>query len=262
MNKSPYEVHTDLDNDSLIKIGKINGVGLSDVVKLAEDIDVNAITSKDQLQNLISETVRAAVVDDIAAETVMEVGDCTKDKQKLIEASIELYDTCNGRHGDIAPIVHEIIDINMDRSRLNAFIEKDKLNPKSDTKGKTRKMMFHGTGSIATTFISKFGFRDIPSGFGIKVAGKMLGNGIYLAEHCDKSLSYIGDGGYTKAPKMGYLFEVEVCFGEYDVDYMDGRGRNLLAPEWCIKNFTDQIVVTRIYKLESAPTRKYKSYVE
>lgn len=262
---SQFDLHsTEISDFGLANVAKINGIGINSIHKNLDQ----KYNNKEEFLNYLNQKLREDFKNDIESSEAMPITDIKipedgeGEENFLIEESIELYKTSNGKHGDVAPLVNKVYNINMDRSKLDAFIEKDKLNPKSESKGKTRRMMFHGTGSIAVAFISKFGFREIPQGIGIQTAGKMLGAGIYLAENVDKSLSYIGDSGFKKSYKSGYLFEVEVCFGEYNVDFVDDRGHdNLRSPEWCIRDFASQIVVHKIYHLNSVPISYYKSQV-
>lgn len=251
----------DVDDEFLVKVAKINGIG---IINLHKDLDIAHDTKESFLANL-NQKIRndfKADVDNFEAMPVDDIATPEDGSEFLIDESIKLYNTSNGNHGNVAPLVTKVYNVTMDRSKLDAFIEKDKLNPKSESKGKIKTFMFHGTGSIATAFITKFGFREIPEGIGLNTTGKMLGAGIYLAENVDKSLSYIGDGGFNKSYKEGYILEVDVCLGEYGLDFVDGRKNSaLLSPEWCIRNFEDQIVVNKVYQLRSVNIDYYKAIV-
>lgn len=248
----------ELDEDSLVKVAMLNGIGLETL----SNVDYDKYENKEQFFNDLTNIFNISIKDDINESNVMPINNTITDFEQIKPINQELYKTANGLHGNVAPIIEKVYIINMDRTRFEDFVERDKENPRSDSKGQIRTMMFHGTGSVAMSFISKFGFREIPDGLGLATSGKMLGAGIYLAENIDKSLSYIGDGGFKKSYKEGYILVCDVCLGEYEVDYLDARDRTyLISPEWCIKNYKDQLVVKEIYKLRSTSLTEYNSIV-
>jgi hypothetical protein len=116
---------------------------------------------------------------------------------------------------------------------------------------------FHGTGSIAASFITRYGFAVIKSrDSAIKISGKMLGDGIYMANNIDKALQYVGDSGFTrKKGTKGYIFEMRVALGKPNVDYAaDGvkgfYAHNVVSPEWVVFKPNDQIEIYKIYFVE------------
>lgn len=261
LNSTQVDILTDIPSDpTLSSIGKINGIGFKHA---RENANYNLdLTGEELKQNIMSE-FNKAVVEDFENSDVMPITEAIDTRIELVEASKHLDQFTTGKHGDMRPKVNKVYNINMDSTAFKAFIEKDKLNPRSESKGKVETFMIHGTGSIAAAFISKFGFRDIPEGVGIATTGKMLGPGIYLAKDVDKSLSYIGDAGYSKGKgSEGYMFECQVCLGEYGVDFKDGRGHKLVSPEWVAKKFQEQILVTKLYKLEIMSSRDFDKFIE
>lgn len=260
IDSTPFDLLVDVVNDeTLSKLAKINSIGLQSF----HEVDLSKYETKEDfnadIENVLSKTIEL----DIQNTQVMPIESITDDKEFMLQDNIELYNTSNGLHGNVAPIITKVYTVNMDRTKFDEFVEADKLNPRSESKGEIRTMMIHGTGSVATAFISKFGFREIPQGMGLYTTGKMLGPGIYLAENVDKSLSYIGDSGFMKAYKEGYIYLVDTCLGEYGVNFLDGRNHsNLVSPEWCVKDFEKQIVVKKIYKVQSVSLQDYKKHIE
>lgn len=102
-------------------------------------------------------------------------------------------------------------------------------------------MFYHGTGSMATSLILGHSgeFKLVKA----KV-GRMLGDGIYLADKSSKSAQYIGDAGYSRSGIQGSLMVVEASLGDtlsartskgYDHDSVfAGKQHGLLNSEWCV----------------------------
>ena len=256
IENSGFEMQSNIpNNDVLLKIAKVNGIGLSGF----KTIDLDDYDSKEAFEADYSNVLTQSFINDLTNSDAMPIDEAIVDEKSLHEESLKLHNTSNGRHGDVAPIIKKKFKINMDRSKLEAFVERDALNPNSTSKGNVETYMFHGTGSIATAFITKFGFRELPQNLGLFVTGKMLGEGIYLAKNIDKSLSYIGDDGFNKQYRKGYVFVADVCLGEKNVDYRDDEG-GTLSQEWCIKNFEHQLVITDIYEVESTSRYDFRQY--
>ena len=102
-------------------------------------------------------------------------------------------------------------------------------------------LFYHGTGSMATSLILGHSgeFKLVKA----KV-GRMLGDGIYLADKSSKSAQYIGDEGYSRSGIKGSLMVVEASLGntlsartsggkQYDSVYA-GKNHGLLNSEWCV----------------------------
>ena len=102
-------------------------------------------------------------------------------------------------------------------------------------------IFYHGTGSMATSLILGHSgeFKLVKA----KV-GRMLGDGIYLADKSSKSAQYIGDAGYAHHGIQGSLMVVEASLGntldartsggnKYDSVYA-GKEHKLLNSEWCV----------------------------
>lgn len=77
--------------------------------------------------------------------------------------------------------------------------------------------------------------------------GRMLGDGIYLADKASKSAQYISDGGFTHHGAQGSLMVVEASLGGVvngvkckndpgDTVYAGPKTDSLLNNEWCIRD--------------------------
>lgn len=114
---------------------------------------------------------------------------------------------------------------------------------------------YHGTGSVATSMIlgheGQFKVRTAK-------AGRMIGNGIYLADMASKSAQYIGDFGYKESNVTGSLMVCEASLGKCfwndgsDSDNILDNSKRLLGTkfdssglgnkgflndaEWCVHN--------------------------
>lgn len=102
-------------------------------------------------------------------------------------------------------------------------------------------LFYHGTGAMATSLIlgHSGAFKVVKA----KV-GRMLGNGIYLADKSSKSAQYISDAGYSRSGIQGSLMVVEAVTGDtlsqrtsqgYNHDTVfAGTQHGLLNSEWCV----------------------------
>jgi len=102
-------------------------------------------------------------------------------------------------------------------------------------------LYYHGTGAMATSLIlgHSGAFKVVKA----KV-GRMLGDGIYLADKSSKSAQYISDAGYSRSGIKGSLMVVEAVTGDtlsqrtsrgYDHDTVfAGTQHGLLNSEWCV----------------------------
>lgn len=113
------------------------------------------------------------------------------------------------------------------------------------TKNQTSDLFYHGTGAMATSLIlgHSGGFK-----VGKAKVGRMLGDGIYLADKSSKSAQYISDSGYSRAGIHGSLMVVEASLGSvtgrndrrnwdgYDTVFAGTSNDHVLNNEWCVHN--------------------------
>lgn len=115
---------------------------------------------------------------------------------------------------------------------------------------------YHGTGSMATSLILGHSgeFKIVKA----KV-GRMLGDGIYLADKSSKSAQYIGDAGYSRSGISGSLMVVEASLGDtlhrrtsqgYSHDTVfAGKTDGLLNNEWCVHD-THAVIPRYLVQME------------
>lgn len=115
---------------------------------------------------------------------------------------------------------------------------------------------YHGTGSMATSLILGHSgeFKIVKA----KV-GRMLGDGIYLADKSSKSAQYISDAGYSRSGISGSLMVVEASLGntlhtrtylnnKYDTIFA-GKTDGLLNNEWCVHD-THAVIPRYLVQME------------
>lgn len=169
----------------------------------------------------------------------LAVSDEMTDKASLDRRTAE-FDVFNKyRHGQIG--------VKFLRSFKVSIPIQEEQTAKWDEQHPTSMIMdpvFHGTGSIAASFILRYGFAVISSNDS-SVVGRMLGDGVYFSNVLDKCGQYISDGGYSRGVgNKGYLFQMRASLGQRGPDYQAGGG-NLVSPEWCVFHPNKQL---RIYK--------------
>jgi len=172
------------------------------------------------------------------------------DEAELLERSIKLDKHNKYRHGDIAiKVVKEF--------KVDVPIQAE-LTAKWDEVHKDDEVMipvFHGTGSVAASFILRFGFAVIiEGGGGVAIAGKMLGNGIYFSNVIDKAAQYASDSSFSRGKgNKGYIFEMRANLGKKGKDYncagVDGTD-GIRSPEWCVFNPNGQLRIYKAYEIE------------
>ena len=129
-------------------------------------------------------------------------------------------------------------------------------NVKSGGKDCSSDFFYHGTGSMATSLILGHSgeFKIVKA----KV-GRMLGDGIYLADKSSKSAQYIGDAGYSRSGISGSLMVVEASLGNtlhrrtssgYNYDSVfAGKTDGLLNNEWCVHD-THAVIPRYLVQME------------
>jgi len=176
-------------------------------------------------------------------------------QEMLDQATLDLFSKCNGRHGNSAPWVLDIFEIDLMNEEL-----KEWMAEKAATK---MAPLYHGTGSIAANMILRFGFKIMQSSVGgVAVTGKMLGKGVYTSPVIDKALQYIGDSGFSRRHNLiGYILEMDAYVGTEGVDYSAaGTGTDSIrSEEYCIKNPRKQLHLKRAYRTMLVETEKVKT---
>jgi len=104
-------------------------------------------------------------------------------------------------------------------------------------------LFYHGTGSVATSLIlGHSGEFKV----GAAKVGRMLGDGIYLADTSSKSAQYISDAGFSRHGSTGSLMVCEASLGntaryqsrsQWDSNDSVFAGTDCVAnDEWCVHN--------------------------
>lgn len=171
----------------------------------------------------------------------------TEDKldEKALKRRTAEYDAFNKyRHGNIG--------VKFLRSFHVAIPSQIAANKVWDDAHPTAERMdpvFHGTGSVAATFVLRYGFAVI-SATDASVVGRMLGNGIYFSNVLDKCGQYVSDGGYSRGKgTKGYIFQMKANLGAYGTDYKS-QGQGLVSPEWCVFHPNDQLNIYKAHFVE------------
>lgn len=175
-----------------------------------------------------------------------------KSKLDMLQKTVE-YDAFNRyKHGEIGVEFVDEFDVDLPGNR-DAYEQFLRDHPNTEFV----KPAFHGTGSIAASFILRYGFTVVPSG-AAGVVGRMLGDGIYFTDVLDKASQYVSDAGFSRGVgQEGYLFEMVAALGEKGVDYQSaGLGPDstyhyqTVSPEWAVINPHSQLWVKKVYKIK------------
>lgn len=148
------------------------------------------------------------------------------------------------RHGSIGVKFLKSFNVDLPIQR-----EKNEIWDKAHDKDQVMDPVFHGTGSVAASFILRYGFAVVSS-TDSSVVGRMLGDGIYFSNVLDKCGQYVSDGGYSRGKgNKGYLFQMRANLGKRGTDYQAGGG-NLVSPEWCVFHPNDQLKIYKAHFIE------------
>lgn len=183
----------------------------------------------------------------------------------------------SGRHTNNVPLVLESYEVNKpgNKERVEAF--------RQSVGGEYARNFYHSCGTLAASFILRYGFKNVADPK--LVVGKMLGDGLYVAKHVDKTIQYATNRNkYTNVGDVGYMIVFDVVFGkvsndpndipkrEYDTIMAPGVGTlsDIRTPEWCLRRAEDQAVyvaahkvrVTHISELEKMAAENNVPWVE
>lgn len=165
--------------------------------------------------------------------------------EKALDRRTAEYDVFNKyRHGNIG--VKFLRSFNV---AIPSQIEANKIWDEAHADAERMDPVFHGTGSVAATFVLRYGFAVI-SASDASVVGRMLGNGIYFSNVLDKCGQYVSDAGYSRGiGKKGYVLQMKANLGTKDVDYKTQSG-GLVSPEWCVFHPNDQLNIYKAHFVE------------
>lgn len=189
------------------------------------------------------------------------IGELHAEDENLSQAELERrsveYDAFNAyRHGNVSVLFEKsfsltvpVMEEGMKRFEAEVRERGDEPNFMSP--------MFHGTSSLAASFICRNGFRIIEESSAIQITGKAIGNGVYVTNVLDKASAYVSDDGFdqTTGLRGGYLLEMDCLLGrrgsEWDATGLAGEinTTGYLSPEWVLFRPNEQLRITKAHQV-------------
>ena len=196
------------------------------------------------------------------------IGELHAEDENLSQAELERrsveYDVFNAyRHGNVSVLFEKsftltvpVMEEGMKRFEAEVRARGDDPNFMSP--------MFHGTSSLAASFICRNGFRIIEESSAIQITGKAIGNGVYVTNVLDKASAYVSDDGFdqTTGSRGGYLLEMDCLLGrrgsEWDATGLAGEinTTGYLSPEWVLFRPNEQLCITKAHKVRIIPAEE------
>lgn len=196
------------------------------------------------------------------------IGELHAEDENLSQAELERrsveYDVFNAyRHGNVSVLFEKsfsltvpVMEEGMKRFGAEVRERGDEPNFMSP--------MFHGTSSLAASFICRNGFRIIEESSAIQITGKAIGNGVYVTNVLDKASAYVSDDGFdqTTGSRGGYLLEMDCLLGrrgsEWDATGLAGEinTTGYLSPEWVLFRPNEQLRVTKAHQVRIIPAEE------
>ena len=195
-----------LSKQLLLNLAKLNGfLNMADIKK---EITIPRGTKVvDLVRHIKGEIKIIDTIDLKLKEVPYDEVEHTEESIKRVNA--KMWKTRTDKHKDYMLIFEKEFKPKERTDNVTEFL---KNHPDS----RVLELAFHGTGRIAGAYICRYGFADVRGDVGIGIAGKMLGNGTYVAINYDKSASYVTDRGttYTAGKHNGYLFTLRCAIGK------------------------------------------------
>lgn len=196
------------------------------------------------------------------------IGELHAEDENLSQADLERrsveYDVFNAyRHGNVSVLFEKsfsltvpVMEEGMKRFEAEVRERGDEPNFMSP--------MFHGTSSLAASFICRNGFRIIEESSAIQITGKAIGNGVYVTNVLDKASAYVSDDGFdqTTGSRGGYLLEMDCLLGrrgsEWDATGLAGEinTTGYLSPEWVLFRPNEQLRITKAHQVRIIPAEE------
>lgn len=196
------------------------------------------------------------------------IGELHAEDENLSQAELERrsveYDVFNAyRHGNVSVLFEKsfsltvpVMEAGMKRFEAEVRERGDEPNFMSP--------MFHGTSSLAASFICRNGFRIIEESSAIQITGKAIGNGVYVTNVLDKASAYVSDDGFdqTTGSRGGYLLEMDCLLGrrgsEWDATGLAGEinTTGYLSPEWVLFRPNEQLRITKAHRVRIIPAEE------
>lgn len=196
------------------------------------------------------------------------IGELHAEDENLSQAELERrsveYDVFNAyRHGNVSVLFEKsfsltvpVMEEGMKRFEAEVRDRGDEPNFMSP--------MFHGTSSLAASFICRNGFRIIEESSAIQITGKAIGNGVYVTNVLDKASAYVSDDGFDQSTgsRGGYLLEMDCLLGrrgsEWDATGLAGEinTTGYLSPEWVLFRPNEQLRITKAHQVRIIPAEE------
>ena len=196
------------------------------------------------------------------------IGELHAEDENLSQAELERrsveYDAFNAyRHGNVSVLFEKSFSVKVPvmeegMKRFDAEVRARGDDPNFMSP------MFHGTSSLAASFICRNGFRIIEESSAIQITGKAIGNGVYVTNVLDKASAYVSDDGFdqTTGSRGGYLLEMECLLGrrgsEWDATGLAGEinTTGYLSPEWVLFRPNEQLRITKAHQVRIIPAEE------
>lgn len=196
------------------------------------------------------------------------IGELHAEDENLSQAELERrsveYDVFNAyRHGNVSVLFEKSFSLTV------PVMEEGMKRFEAEVRGRGddpnfMSPMFHGTSSLAASFICRNGFRIIEESSAIQITGKAIGNGVYVTNVLDKASAYVSDDGFdqTTGSRGGYLLEMNCLLGrrgsEWDATGLAGEinTTGYLSPEWVLFRPNEQLRITKAHQVRIIPAEE------
>ena len=196
------------------------------------------------------------------------IGELHAEDENLSQAELERrsveYDAFNAyRHGNVSVLFEKSFSVKVPVMEAGSKRFDAEVRERGDEPN-FMSPMFHGTSSLAASFICRNGFRIIEESFAIQITGKAIGNGVYVTNVLDKASAYVSDDGFdqTTGARGGYLLEMECLLGrrgsEWDATGLAGEinTTGYLSPEWVLFRPNEQLRITKAHQVRIIPAEE------
>lgn len=241
VNSSEIKPHGTMAPDKLRAILNINNLKLP----TEKPVDISALDKISTLKEILNTKNQAKLV-----WKELQVKKVKNTEEDAMVKSVLLDKYNKSKHGDIALKIIDEWDVAIE-SQVKGTESWDKDHPKAEIIDPA----FHGTGTVAASFILRFGFAIVKSSTaGINTSGKMLGDGIYFSTVLDKAAQYVGDAGFSRGiGNRGFIFQMRANLGKEGKDYraagLDSTD-GIRSPEWCVYTPNSQLRIMKAYRVE------------
>lgn len=196
------------------------------------------------------------------------IGELHAEDENLSQADLERrsveYDVFNAyRHGNVSVLFEKSFSVKVPVMEEGAKRFDAEVRERGDEPN-FMSPMFHGTSSLAASFICRNGFRIIEESSAIQITGKAIGNGVYVTNVLDKASAYVSDDGFdqTTGSRGGYLLEMDCLLGrrgsEWDATGLAGEinTTGYLSPEWVLFRPNEQLRITKAHQVRIIPAEE------